>query len=74
MYGNIVYHFYEHVPLDRQVVLRADIVMIYYASKMQLAEWVDQSISEVGHLAQYLYKFKDPSRKQDALAALVKIL
>ena len=74
MYGNIVYHFYEHIPLDRQVVLRADIVMIYYASQMQRAEWVDQSKREVGHLAQYLYKFKDSSRKQDALAALVKIL
>ena len=74
IYGNIVYHFYEHIPLDRQVVLRVDILMIYDSSKVQLAEWVDPSIPEVGHLAQYLYKFKALSRKQDALAALVQVL
>ncbi len=74
MFGDIVYHFYEHVPIDRNVVLRVDILMIYYSSKVQLAEWVDKSKPEVIPYDKYLYKFKDPPRKHDALASIVKIL
>jgi hypothetical protein len=47
--------------------------MIYYSSKMQLAEWVDESKPDISPYDKYLYKFKDPNCKQEALAALVKI-
>ena len=74
MFGDFIYNFYENAPIARNVVLRIDILMIYYSSKMQLAERADESKPDISPYDKYLYKFKDPSRKQDALAALVKIL
>ena len=74
MFGDFIYNFYENMPIARNVVLRIDILMIYYSSKVQLAERVDPSKPDISPYDKYLYKFKDPSRKQDALAALVKIL
>ena len=74
-FGDVVYRFYEFTPFDRGYSVRIDILMIYHAHALQRASYVRPEVPRVREkLEQYLFKFKDPTRKADALAAIVKIL
>ena len=73
MFGDFIYNFYENMPIARNVILRIDILTIYYSSKMRPAERVDETKPDVRPYDRHLYKFGNPVGKQDALAALVKI-
>ena len=73
MFGDFAYNFYMNAPIARNVVLRIDLLMIFHAGQMQLAERVDESRPDVSPYDRFLYKFRDPLRKQAALAALMKI-
>jgi hypothetical protein len=75
MFGDLVYHFYEHTPLDRGYSVRIDILMIYYYDMLEQAKLIDTTASRVREgLERCLYRFKDSSRKKEALAGIVKIL
>ena len=75
VFGDIVYHFYEYTPFDRGYPARIDILMLYHADKLELARPVNGTAPRVREdLERYLYRFKDPSSKTEALAGIVKIL
>jgi len=49
--------------------------MLYDPKQMVQAEKVDDTKpSTAPHLEQYLWRFKDPERKSDAVMGIVKIL
>ncbi len=75
LFGDLVYDFYENAPLDRGHSVRLDILMIYDTKKLTQAKKIDPEKPGVSpRLEKYLYKFKDPEHKQDALVGVVKIL
>jgi hypothetical protein len=79
MFGDIVYHFYEHAPLSRGYPVRIDVLALYDASKMQLAERKNPQTDgltpeRAAGLGADLYKFRDPERRTEALVGIVKIL
>ena len=75
VFGDIVYHFYEHAPIDRGHPVRIDLLLIYDASQLRRARKRGARAQGVRRgLAQYLYTFKNPHDKRSALRAIVKIL
>jgi hypothetical protein len=67
--------FYENVLLDRGYRLRLDLLVLYDPKQMVKAEKVDDTKPSVRpHLEEFLWRFKDPEHKPDALAGIVKIL
>jgi len=74
VFGDIVYHFYEHTPLDRGYPLRIDLLLIYDPAKLKKARKVNQKAPPIRRkLINFLYKFKNPKNKKDALLGIVKI-
>lgn len=73
-FGDIVYHFYEHTPLDRGYPVRIDILMFYKPNQLMQAQKISPKSKECNdNLEKYLYKFLDSDNKTDALAGIVKI-
>ena len=75
LFGDTIYDFYEHAPLDRGYPVRIDILMIYNYNSLQQARLIDPESPRVDtRYEKYLYKFKDNVNKKNALLAVVKIL
>ena len=67
--------FYENVLLDRGYRLRIDLILLYDPKQMVHAEKIDKSKPNVQpNLEQYLWRFKDPKNKSQALQGIIKIL
>lgn len=67
--------FYENALLDRGYKLRVDLLVLYDPKQMIQATKVDDTKPGVHpRLEQYLWRFKDPVRKPDAVVGIVKIL
>lgn len=70
-----VRRFYENTLLDPGYRLRIDLLVLYKPEHMIKAEKVDHSKPSVDpHLEEYLWRFKDPTNKPEALAGVIKIL
>jgi hypothetical protein len=75
LFGDTVYDFYEHAPLDRGYPVRIDLLVLYNPDKMELAKVTASGNPGVGpELEKYLYKFKDRSNKKEALLGIIKVL
>ncbi|MCK5023101.1 MAG: hypothetical protein KAS04_02935 [Candidatus Aenigmarchaeota archaeon] len=75
IFGDVVFHFYEHTPLDRGHAVRVDLLIIYDPKKMMKARKIHPKARSVRKgLNSYLYKFKNRKNKKDALIGIVKIL
>jgi hypothetical protein len=75
LFGDTVYDFYEHSPLDRGYPVRIDLLLLYDPDKMESAGLIHPNSPPVSpDLEKYLYKFKDRANKKDALVGIVKIL
>lgn len=73
-FGDTVWHFYEHTPLDRGYPVRIDLLLIYDSTKLKKARKVNPKAPPVRRkLINFLYKFKNPKNKKDALLGIVKI-
>ncbi len=74
-FGDIVYHFYEHAPLDRGYPVKIDLLLIYDTSQLKKARKFNSKskILRKG-LNKYLYKFKNRKNKQKSLLGIVKIV
>ncbi len=67
--------FYENTLLDRGYRLRIDLIVLYDPNQLVKAEKID--IDHPGtdpHLEEYLWRFKNPDNKPDAVIGMVKIL
>lgn len=74
-FGDIIWHFYEHAPHDRRYSVRIDLLLIYDSSKLKKArKFHPKARSLRKGLNRYLYKFKNPENKREALLGIVKIL
>jgi hypothetical protein len=72
---DFVRKFYENILLDRGYRLRIDLFLVYDLHQLVRAEKLDPDQPGVpARLEPYLFRFKDPSRKRDALLGLVKLL
>lgn len=70
-----VKRFYENTLIDRGYKLRIDLLVLYNPELLIKADKVDNSKPSVDpHLEQYLWKFKEPNQKQNAIAGMIKIL
>jgi len=74
-FGDIIWHFYEHTPLDRGYAVRIDLLLIYNPQKLKKARKLHQRAQSLRKgLNNYLYKFKDHENKKDAIIGIIKIL
>ncbi|MBD3303830.1 hypothetical protein GF343_01685 [Candidatus Woesearchaeota archaeon] len=74
-FGDMVWHFYEHTLLDRGYPVRIDLLIIYDPKKLTRAIKIHPKAKSARRgLNKYLYKFKNPENKKDALLGVVKIL
>jgi len=74
-FGDIIWHFYEHTLLDRGYAVRIDLLLIYDPKKLKRARKIHKGSMGVRKgLNQYLYKFKNPKNKKDALLGIIKVL
>ena len=74
-FGDVVWHFYEHTHLDRGYAVRIDLLLIYDTTKLKKARKVNPKAPPVRRkLINFLYKFKNPKNKKDALLGIIKIL
>ncbi|MEA3514126.1 MAG: hypothetical protein U9R34_01470 [Nanoarchaeota archaeon] len=74
-FWDIIWHFYEHTPLDRGYAVRIDLLLIYDPKKLKKARKSHQKARSVRKgLNNYLYKFKDQENKKDAIIGIIKIL
>ena len=70
-----VRRFYENTLLDRGHRLRIDLIVLYDPKQMVQAEKLDHTKPNTDpHLEQYLWRFKDPEHKSNAVAGIVKML
>lgn len=74
-FGADIKRFYENTLLDRGYRLRIDLLVLYDPAQMIRADKVDDSKPSIQpHLEEYLWRFKDPDHKREALVGMVKIL
>jgi hypothetical protein len=70
-----VRRFYENAVIDRGYRVRVDIILLYNPDKFVKAEKLDNTKPSVDqHLEEYLWRFKDPNDKPNALVGVIKIL
>jgi hypothetical protein len=75
LFGDMVYDFYEHAPLDRGYPVRIDLMVLYNPDRLVLAGLFNSRSPRVSpELEKYLYRFKDRKNKKEALLGIVKIL
>lgn len=73
-FGSIAYLFYEHAPLDRGYPVRIDLLIFYDCSKLRRARKIHPRAKGVRKgLNNYLYTFKEPNNKREALIGILKI-
>jgi hypothetical protein len=72
--ADFVQKFYENVLLDRGYRLRIDLFVVYDLNKLVQAKKKPNTPGVHSRLEPYLFKFKDPERKQDALLGVIKLL
>jgi len=73
-FGDIIYHFCEHVLKDRGYAVKIDILLFYDPRFLSIATHNNNNGKKVDeNLASYLYKFKDKTKKPQALKAIVII-
>lgn len=73
--ADIIQKFYENVLLDRGYRLRVDVLLVYDLRQLIHAEKVSPEKAGVHpRLEPYLFKFKDPGHKQQALLGIIKLL
>ena len=73
-FGGVMKHFYEDAPVDRGYPLRIDLLLVYDQSQLVPAQKVDRDKpSARPRLESYLFRFRWPERKKEALLGLVKI-
>lgn len=72
--ADIIYNFYENAALDRGFPLRIDLLLIYDLQQLIQATRDDDGTPGVGHLERFLFRFKNPDRKKEALLGIIKIL
>jgi len=74
-FGDVIWHFYEHTPLDRGYAVRIDLLLIYDPKQLTKArKFYPKAQSVRRGLNNYLYRFKHPENKKDALLGIIKIL
>ncbi|MFA5047839.1 MAG: hypothetical protein WC516_02230 [Patescibacteria group bacterium] len=70
-----VKRFYENALLDRGYRLRIDLVVLYNPDKLVQAEKIDKTKpSTKPQLEKYLWRFKNPNNKQQAVIGIIKVL
>lgn len=73
--ADFIKKFYENAMLDRGYRLRIDLLLIYDLNQLIQANKVDLDKPSIpSHLEPYLFRFKYPDRKPDALLGIIKIL
>lgn len=73
-FGGVMRHFYENAPTDRGYPLRIDLLLIYDRDQLLSADTPDPGRPHVRPpLESFLFRFKNPGRKREALIGLVKI-
>jgi hypothetical protein len=73
--ADFIQKFYENVLFDRGYRLRLDLLLIYDLHQLVQAEKVDKDKPDVSpHLVPYLFRFKDPEHKPEALLGIIKLL
>lgn len=74
-FGGVMRHFYQDARTDRGYPLRIDLLLIYDRARLLPADTPDAGKPRVRpRLETFLFRFKNPDRKKDALIGLVKIL
>lgn len=74
-FGSVVRHFYVDTMFDRGYAIRVDLILFYDPAALEIASRRDSESNAVREgLEQFLYKFKYPERKVEALLGIVKIL
>jgi len=73
--ADFVRKFYENILLDRGYRLRIDLMLVYDLHHLAKAEKVDPKAPGVSpRLEPYLFRFKYPDRKPEALLGILKLL
>lgn len=72
--ADIIQKFYENTLLDRGYRLRIDLLLIYNLNQLTKAEKHTEKEGVHSRLEPYLFKFKNPENKPQALIGIVKIL
>jgi hypothetical protein len=72
--ADIIKKFYENVLLDRGYRLRIDLIIIYDLRQIVRAEKMDERKPSVdARLEPYLFRFKNPKYKKQALLGIIKM-
>jgi hypothetical protein len=73
--ADFIQKFYENTLFDRGYRLRLNLLVIYDLNQLVKAEKVDTDKPSVSpHLEPYLFRFKDPEHKPEALLGIIKLL
>ncbi len=73
--ADFIQKFYENVLFDRGYRLRLDLILVYNLHQLVQADKVDKEKPDVdSRLVPYLFRFKDPENKPDALLGVIKLL
>lgn len=72
--ADIIQKFYENTLLDRGYRLRIDLLLIYDLNQLTKAEKNPEKEGVHPRLEPYLFKFKNPENKPQALIGIIKIL
>jgi hypothetical protein len=74
IFGEVIYNFYKHAPLDRGHQVRINLILVYNFKKIIRAKAVNKKTKRrKTKWDKYLYKFKDPKNKKEALLKTIKI-
>lgn len=74
-FGSIARHFYVDTLYDRGYAVRIDLILLYDSAALEVASKRNPSSRTVREgLEQFLFKFKFPEKKADALRGIIKIL
>ena len=70
-----VKRFYENTLIDRGYRLRIDLIVLYDPEQFIRAEKIDHSKPSIpSRLERFLWKFKNPNTKSNAVVGIIKIL
>lgn len=73
-FGGVMRHFFEDAPADRGYPLRIDLLLVYDREQLERADKADPGRPRVRpRLESFLFRFKFPERKMEALLGLIKI-
>jgi hypothetical protein len=73
-FGGVMRKFYENALIDRGYSIRIDLLLVYDISQLVQAEKIDQDKPSIeSRFEKYLFRFKDPSKKAQALLGVIKI-